>query len=185
MAFNSDAVLKPTRADFYWAKTSTAKPTNIFNEPNSPWENIGHSSIEDILSISTEGGESTQLGSIQNPSLRTSVSAAIRSFTVNFLQWDAATLKLYYGANAEVGSGGELKVPEQPEPSEGAWLAIIHDGPRRGGFYAAKCSAIGDGDFSISDTDSLAQLPVRFTPQAVSGQKHAFEFLPLKTNTPG
>lgn len=185
MAFNSDAVLKLTRADFYWARTGTAKPENIFEEPASPWENIGHSSIEDILTVSTEGGESTQLGSIQNPSLRTSVSAAVRSFSVNFLQWDAATLKLYYGANAEIAGDGSVKVPEQPEPSEGAWFVILHDGARRGGLYAAKCSAIGDGDFSISDTDSLAQLPVRFTPQAQSGQKHAFEMIPPKAAAAG
>lgn len=185
MAFNSDSVLKPTRVDFYWAKTGTAKPADIYAEITGTWENMGHSSIEDILNIATEGGESSQLGSIQNPSLRTSVSAAVRSFTVNFLQWDAATLKFYYGANAKIAADGTVQVPEQPQPSEGAWLAIIRDGDSRGGFYAAKCSAIGDGDFSISDTDSLAQLPIRFTPISVEGATHAFEFLPVKKKAAG
>lgn len=185
MAFNADAVLKPTRIDFYWAPAGTAKPEDIFADPKGPWENIGHSSIEDILNVTTEGGEPQQLGSAQNPSLRTSVSAAVRSFTANFLQWDAATLKLYYGANAVVAEDGSLKVPEQPTPSEGAWLAIVRDGAKRGGFYARKCSAIGDGDFSISDTDSLAQLPIRFTPTSGDGGIAAFEFLPLKAAPAG
>lgn len=180
MAFNADAVLKPTRADFYWGKPGTAKPADYTKEPGAGWENIGHSSIEDILAVSTEGGEATQLGSIQSPSLRTSVSPAIRSFTVNFLQWDTATMQLYYGANAKVGSDGSLQIPETATPSEGAWLAIIRDGNARGGFFAAKATAIGDGDFSISDTDSLAQLPVKFTPVSVDGAEFAFEFLPMK-----
>ena len=141
MAFNNKAVLKPTRADFYWSKTvGAAKPADLSQEPGAEWDNIGHSSIEDILAVSTEGGEATQLGSIQAPSLRTSVSAAIRSFTVNFLQWDTPTMQLYYGANAVVGEDGALQIPEQPIPSEGAWLAIIRDGNNRGGFYAATVS---------------------------------------------
>ena len=184
MAFNSDSVLKPTRADFYWAKTGTPKPADIFGVIPSPWDNMGHSSIEDILNVSTEGGEPTQLGSLQNTSLRTSVSAAVRSFTVNFLQWDAPTLKMYYGANTEISADGTVRIPEQPLPSEGAWLAVLSDGDARGGFYATKCSAIGDGDFSISDTDSLAQLPIRFTPISVEGAAHAFEFLPIKRKAP-
>lgn len=186
MAFNNKAVLKPTRADFYWNNTvGAAKPTDLSQEPGAGWENIGHSSIEDILAVSTEGGEATQLGSIQAPSLRTSVSAAIRSFTVNFLQWDTATMQLYYGANAKVGEDGALQIPEQPIPSEGAWLAVIRDGNNRGGFYAAKATAIGDGDFSISDTDSLAQLPVKFTPASVDGKEYSFEFLPMREVTAG
>lgn len=180
MAFNASAVLKPTRADFYWAEVGTPKPSDYTKTPEGAWENVGHSSIEDILTVSTEGGEATQLGSIQAPSLRTSVSSAIRSFTVNFLQWDTATMKLYYGSNAKVGVDGALQIPEQPIPSEGAWLAVIRDGSNYGGFYAQKCSAIGDGDFSISDTDSLAQLPVKFTPTSVDGSEFAFEFLPMK-----
>lgn len=180
MALNADAVLKPSRADFYWAPVKTALPTDLTKTPASAWSHLGHSSIEDILTVSTDGGESTQLGSIQSPSLRTSTSAAIRSFTVNFLQWDEATLKLYYGGNATIAAGGVVNVPEVPEPSEGAWLAILRDGSAYGGFYAAKCSAIGDGDINISDTDSLAQIPVKFTPQSVDGASHAFSFIPLK-----
>ena len=179
MALNANAVLKPTRLDAYFGEVGLEKPADLKN-PGASWEHVGHSTMEDILSQNTEGGESTQLGSIQNNALRTSVTAAVRSFTLNLMQWDAATLKLYYGKNTVVGDDGELQIPRQPQPSEGSLLIVIREGDNVAGFFSKKASAIGDGDFSISDTDSLATIPVKFTPQGLDEDEHAMSFIPIQ-----
>lgn len=182
MALDGSKVLKVGRADFYTAKVGTALPADLSKDiPSGPtgWTHAGHSSIEDILAVSSDGGETTTLGSIQSPQLRQSTSPATRAFTVNFLQWDAETLKLYYGGNVTV-KGGNLEIPQTPHPSEVAWLAVLQDGDNYGGIYAAKASAIGDGDLTISDADSLAQLPVKFTPLSYNESNSAFTFVPMK-----
>lgn len=180
MALNQDAVLKLSRADFYVAPVDTPAPKDLSIEPTSPWVHTGHTSIEDILAATTDGGESTTLGSIQAASLRQSTTAAIRSFTVNHLQWDTETLKLYYGDNAIVQSDGSVDVPETPIPSEKAWLARLQDGNTYGGFYAKRASIIGDGDISISDSDSLAQIPVKYTPMISGSDVSSLKFIPMK-----
>lgn len=182
MALDQSKVLKISRADYYTAEVGTEAPADLSFDPTTPpagWEHAGHSSIEDILTSSTEGGETTTLGSIQNASLRQSTTAAIRSFQVNFLQWDTATLKLYYGGNATVGADGSVDVPETPLPSEVAWLAVLRDGNSFGGFYAERASAIAADDVELSDADSLAQLPVNFTPLSNNG-KNPLRLYPMK-----
>lgn len=184
MALDGSKVLKVGRADFYTAAVGTALPTDLSKTPDKGWTHAGHSSIEDILAVSSDGGETTTLGSIQAPQLRQSTTPATRAFTVNFLQWDAATLKLYYGGNV-TEKGGNLEIPQTPHPSEVAWLAVLQDGDNYGGIYAAKSSAIGDGDLTISDADSLAQLPVKFTPLSYNDSNFAFTFVPMKAKGVG
>lgn len=183
MALDGSKVLKVGRADFYTAPVGTALPTDLSKTPDKAWTHAGHSSIEDILAVSSDGGETTTLGSIQSPQLRQSTTPATRAFTVNFLQWDAATLKLYYGGNV-TEQNGNLQIPQTPHPSEVAWLAVLQDGDNYGGIYAAKASAIGDGDLTISDSDSLAQLPVKFTPLSYNDSNFAFTFVPMKAKAP-
>lgn len=182
MAFNKDALLKLSTADFFVGPVGTALPTDVSSDTaltTAGFKNAGYSSIEDILSWETEGGERTTLGAIQAASLRESVSASIRSFIVNFLQWDTETLKLFYGANAVVQANGIVSVPETSEPTEVAVFARLQDGRNTGGFYAARASVLGEGDISISDSDSLSQLPVRFTPMIHGNSKSAFDVLPI------
>lgn len=180
MALNGDTVLKLSRADFYVAPVGTPVPSDLSLEPASPWEHTGHTSIEDILVATTEGGETTTLGSIQAASLKTSTAPAIRSFTVNHLQWDTATLQLYYGSNAVVNADGSVDVPETAIPTEKAWLARLRDGNTFGGFYSKRTSIIGDGDISIADSDSLAQIPVKYTPMIVGSEVSSLKFIPMK-----
>lgn len=179
MALNGNKTLKVSNAHFYWkAESGAAAPSTLDASAvkAAGYEDIGHSSISNILASSTEGGETTTLGSIQNPALRQSTTAAIRSFTVNLLQWDDLALKLFYGANTVIESG-KISIPQTPNPSEGTWLAVLEDGENKIAIHAAKCSAIGDGDMSIADSDSLAELPVKFTPIALDDSISAFDFI--------
>lgn len=179
MALDGNKTLKISNAHFYWHKTAGQQAPADFTAATvkaAGWEDIGHTSISNILATTTEGGETNTLGSIQNPALRQSTTAAIRSFTANLLQWDDLGLKLFYGGNTVI-EDGVISIPQTPTPSEGAWLAVLEDGENQIVVFAAKCSAIGDGDMSIADSDSLAELPVKFTPIALDNAVSSFQFI--------
>lgn len=175
MALDSTVVLKVGVGHFYTAPVGTAMPTDL-TTPGASWTHMGHTSVEDILAAASEGGESTTLRSLQSKNLRTVVSPRTESFTMNLLQFDAASLKLYYGANANIVSG-RVQVPENPVVSERAWLVVFFDGHTVAGIYAAKVSIFRSDDFSISDTENLAQLSLRITPLAYNSNVHTYEWI--------
>jgi hypothetical protein len=140
---------------------------------------MGHTSVEDILASASEGGESTTLRSLQAKSLRTVISPRTESFTMNLLQFDVASLKLYYGQNCSIVDGN-VQVPENPQPTERAWLVVFLDGHTVFGLHASKASFFRADDFAITDTENLAQLSLRISPLAYNGAVSAFTFITPK-----
>lgn len=164
MALLDNAVLVPNTGNYFTAPVGTEYPTSL-TDPESEWVNIGHSSMEDILGISSEGGERTILGTLQNKQLRTTTSPRSETFTINLQQFDAESLKLYYGSNSVDVDGGKLiGVPTNPAPTERAFLAVLTDGVEHFAIYAPKASIFRGEDLDITDTESLASLPLAITP---------------------
>lgn len=163
MALDSTKVLKVGTGHFYTAPVGTALPADLRN-PGGSWTEVGHTSVQDILSASSEGGETTTLRSLQNSTLRTTTAARTEAFIMNLLQFDTAGLKLYYGSNATVDGNQVVYVPSSPVATEVAWLVVFYDGQVTAGVYAPKVSIIRSDDLSISDTENLAQLSLKVTP---------------------
>jgi len=177
MALNNAAVLKVGVGHFYTAPVGTALPADLRN-PAGPWTHMGHTSVADILSAASEGGETTTLRSLQNATLRTSTAARTEAFVMNLLQFDSASLKLYYGSNATVDGNGHLSVPSSPVPTEVAWLVVFYDGQTTAGVYAPKASIFRNDDLSVSDTENLVQLSLRVTPLQNGANDYSFKWLP-------
>lgn len=176
MTIDNTAVLKVGTGHFYTAPVGTALPTDLRN-PGGAWTEMGHTSIQDILSASSEGGETTTLRSLQNKTLRQTVAARTEAFVMNLLQFDTAGLKLYYGSNAAV-VGGNVRVPSNPVPTEVAWLVIFYDGQTTAGIYAPKVSILRSDDLSVADTENLAQLSLKVTPLNYGSNDWPFEWIP-------
>lgn len=175
MALDSTTVLKVGVGHFYTAPVGTALPTDLA-EPGVEWTHMGHTSVEDILAAASEGGDTTTLRSLQAKSLRQVVAPRTESFTMNLLQFDSASLKLYYGANASIVEG-RVQVPENPIPTERAWLVVFFDGHTVAGLYAPKASIFRGDDFAVTDTENLAQLSINVTPLAHDGNAFTYEWL--------
>lgn len=175
MALNDLAVLKAGAGHFYTAPVGTALPTDLRN-PGASWTHMGHTSVEDILSSSSEGGDVTTLRSLQNKSLRTSVAPRTESYAMNLLQFDKEALKLYYGANATVTATG-VRVPQNAVATETAWLVVFIDGNNTAGIYAPKASIFRGDDFTVSDTENLAQLNLKVTPLGYQSNDWAVEWV--------
>lgn len=179
MALNDNATLVVGSANFYRAPTGTAMPVSLAVAPASPWENIGHTSLEDIFSVESEGGDATTLGTLQNKALRTTYSPRTDSFAVTVQQFDRKSLRLYYGSNAPLLPDGTLGVPTNPIPTEAAFLVIFVDGANRFAFYAPKTEIFRADNVAIADAESLIGLPLSVKPLIYSTNVWAYALTPL------
>lgn len=163
MALDDTAVLAPSTGHFYTAvynaTTPVAMPADLA-APGVSYTEVGHTSLEDILSSASEGGDATVLGTLQNKQLRTAYSPRTEQFTFTIQQFDEAALKLYYGSNAVVDTDGNVMVPNAPTPSIVTFLLVLVDGTTEFGLYIPKAEIFRAEDLEVSDTESLAGLTV-------------------------
>lgn len=186
MAINDDATLVVKTGRFYVAPVGTPAPADL-KDIGGEWEQMGHTSLEDILSWATEGGESTTLGSLQSPSLRNTVSARTESFTTTLLQWDEETLPFYFGGNMELIPGSEifLGVKSNPAAVKKAFLVVFEDGQNRFPVYAPSAEIGRGDDLSLDSTDALAGLPIQITLLNYEGNDWSFAVAPIGVTPSG
>lgn len=190
MALNDDATLVIGSGNYLTNDIGTALPADLLLpnagivDPAPLWENVGHTSLEDIFSITSEGGEATVIGTLQNTSLRTKYSARTETMAIVLQQFDKPALKLFYGSNAPELADGTIGVPDQPVPTTCAFLAIFVDGDNIFAFYAPKAEIYRGDDLSISDTESLAGLPIGVKPLKYGTNNWTYAVTPLGVVTP-
>lgn len=164
MAVNDNAVLVIGAGNFFTAPVGTPRPADL-SAIATPWEAVGHTSLEDILSITSDGGEPTTLGTLQNKTLRTAYSARTETMSIILQQFDEAGLKLYYGSNASVdATTGDVQVPSNPVPTQTAFIAVFVDGENEFAIYMPKAEIFRNDDLAFGDTESFAGLPLGITP---------------------
>jgi hypothetical protein len=178
VALNDNATLVIGSGNYLTAPVGTDLPEDLL-VPTSPWSIVGHTSLEDIFSIASEGGEATVIGTLQNKSLRTKYSARTETMTFTLQQFDIPGLKLYYGSNAPVLPNGTVGVPTEPTPTTSAFLAVFVDGENHFAFYAPKAEIYRADDVSFGDTESLAGLPIGVKPMAFGSNSYTYAITPL------
>lgn len=183
IGYNDLATFLASGGAVYAAPVGTARPLGYeaLNEPTSPWKAIGHTSLENIVTLSAEGGERTTKGSLQKSNLRETVSATAQSFGVRFLEWTTETYKYYYGNNVVVDTDGGVQVPEKPQPISKALLIVLKDGDSLVAWYSAKTSAYRDSDIEVANTEDLSEIPVKFTALTADDSASAFTAVPKLT----
>lgn len=192
MAYNAASTLKVSSGHFYYKE----QPIDKFEDLGdlSPkvmeekgWKVLGYTTPDNILVPSTEGGETTILSALQNAALRTSTSPAIRSSTVQFLQWDEDVIKLYLGETVQI-ENGDVYVSDTLVPREVALCIVLEDGQRKISIQVPKCAAIADGDlFNIENKEDLIHLSVKFTFMKHDKLERTFKvggILPAEKATP-
>lgn len=160
MALDDNAVTVPGRGYYYVAPSGTAVPSGT-GEPAAPWINVGHTSQDDPLTISRDGGDRTTLGSWQNDALRETIEPTTYQLAFKLLQYDELALSLYYGGG-QVGESGRFEVPKSPQAQEHALYVVIVDGANRWDRHFPKVSVLGNDDEEL-DTAELSGMPVAAT----------------------
>ena len=177
MTLDDTATLVPATGHYFYAPTpGQARPSNQL-VPGSPWVDLGHTSLDSPFGITSDGGDSTTLGTWQNSSLRVSYAPRVESIAFELKQWDTATLRLYYGSNAAVSSSGNLRTPANAAPTLGALYVIVTDGAEQVAMYWPSVSIFRGDDISF-DAEALAGLPVVATILGTSGQDWLYEITP-------
>jgi hypothetical protein len=79
----------------------------------------------------------------------------------SLLQYDVASLKLYYGSNANVGADGQVQAAQSgPSATENGLFLVIRNGQKAQARYVPRVSTIA-ADGENFDTSKLAELPVQ------------------------
>lgn len=178
MAQNDAATLVIGAGNYFTAPVGEPLPADL-TAPGVNWEAVGHTSLEDIFALASEGGEATVIGTLQNKNLRTKYSARTEKMTFTVQQFDEASLKLYYGSNAPTNADGTVGVPTEPVPTSAAFLVIFIDGDNEFAFYAPKSEIYRSDDMAMSDTESLAGMPLGVTPLQYLTNTFTYAVTPL------
>lgn len=171
MALNHKALFKVATGRFYWSPTAKTMPTNFDHAAMEAagWIDLGHTSLEDIMPTSAEGGETDSLGTLQDINAYTNISARKLKYTVKLHEWSETSLKLAYGANSTY-QDGVITPAEKPVPSTGSWCAVFVDGDKQLVFFAKNVDAIGESAPELTNTNELTVLPITFIPKTADGE---------------
>jgi hypothetical protein len=138
-----------------------AVSVTVATAPNG-WENLGHTSREDLPDFGYKGGEYDLKGTWQQKRLRLvqDKSIPVDSVTIKLEQWDVETMELYFGADAAADEDGVFGVDGNFVPVERALLIIIVDGDIAVGFYSPKAAFTREAAIK-TPLDEFVALPVK------------------------
>lgn len=166
MALIDSAVLIPGTGRLYTAPSETAIPANL-TAPPAPWEDLGHTSREDGLTITRDGGDSETVGTWQNPVLRERREPTTFAITAFLHQVTNEVLEMFFGPG-DVDTADRFGVTSSTATIERALYVRIIDGTNEVGLYVPKVSISSDDDIEV-DVENFLAFPVRMTVLQVTG----------------
>lgn len=173
---DDQATLVPATGHYFLAPQFTGPPADLIT-PAGPWADVGHTSLDSPFGLTSDGGDTTTLGTWQNPALRNSHAPRVESVAFILQQWDLASMKLYWGANSGVSPAGALRAPKAPSETLAALYMVASDGVEKLPWYYPSVSIFRADDIGF-DAEALAGMPVRATILGVSGQDWLYEITP-------
>jgi hypothetical protein len=131
------------------------------------WNNIGHTSRENNVSLGKDGGDRTTLGTWQAPSLRVAIDPITWSFNFKSVQVSNQTFKWYFGGGS-AATADRYDVPDTPTAVDAAlWICLV-DGSYRLPLYIARASLVG-GDALSVDPESFLEMDIVATVVKYTG----------------
>ena len=167
MALTDSSVYIPGTGFLYLAPSGTVAPASL-TSPASPWTNLGHTSRDDGLTITRDGGDVETLGTWQNPSLRERKDPTTYAITMVAHQVDNTVLGLYFGGG-DTSSANIFGVNATVGTTEQAMYVRVVDGVNEFGIYMPKVSISSEDDMEI-DPEGFLSVPLRATVLQQSGE---------------
>ena len=170
MALIDSAVLIPGTGELYTAPLVAGVPAVMPadpQEPADPWETLGHTSREDGLTITRDGGDSEVIGTWQNPSLRERREPTTFALTCFLHQVTNEVMEMYFGPG-DIDTAGQFGVTSSVATIERSLYVRIIDGANEAGLYIPRVSISSEDDVEV-DVEGFLAFPCRFTVLQVSG----------------
>lgn len=161
MGFNKGATTIPGKGTVLVADPDTAPPTDYLTlDPTKPadmlakapdWEAMGHTSRDNNVQLSKDGGDVASVGSWWEEVLRSNRSPINWTVTVNSIQIDRTTLGLAFGGGTLDTTEGFYDVGDIIPQDKALFILVVDNGGNRLGLYIPNTSvSIGDApEFSI------------------------------------
>lgn len=180
MPLTDSAVVIPGTGFMYLAPAETAEPASL-TAPAAPWVNLGHTSRDDGLTITRDGGDTEILGSWQNTALRERRDPTTFAITAFLHQVDNTVLELYFGPG-DIADPDKFGVTDASATVEKALFVRIVDGANQVGLYVPKVSVGADDDVEV-DVENFLAFPVRASVLQVTGS-NLMDFFAAGLGTP-
>lgn len=147
------------------------------------WENLGHTSRENTISLSVDGGDATTKGSWLRSGLMTQYAETVWSVAGSSIQTDKATVQRIYNGWATADGKGTV-VGQSKKATDLAMIILADDDTGKLAFYMPKV-AFTFGDAPSFDVENFFELPFAATllspksgvlPVGSDGRAGLFEF---------
>jgi hypothetical protein len=193
MGFNSNATTIPGKGTVLVADPDTAAPTNYLTlDPTAVplvgatgWSALGHTSRENNVSLSKDGGDVTTSGSWWEEILRSNRAVTNWTATINSIQIDSTTLGLAFGGGTLDTLAGSYDVGDIVPQNKALFILIVDTGGNRMALYIPNTSvAVGDAPEFAIDAYFEIQLSAAIQNSATTGKKFRWYHPALKSATP-
>jgi hypothetical protein len=156
----------PGHGTVFHAPVNTKPPTgpldpstgfNLQADGPTPWENLGHTSKQNTIAFTKEGGEKEQLDTFLADGVRTTTGSTTWGVTVAALQFDPDVLDLAFNGDFDATTGGYTVAT--PSPIQRALFLFFQDTTGSVGFWIPN-TEVSLGDAPSVDTAQFLELPL-------------------------
>lgn len=164
MSVDATKLVIPGHGTVFTAPVNTAPPTDplnafslLANTVDTNWSNLGHTSKQNTIAFTKEGGEKESLDTFLADGVRTTTGSTTWGVTANSLQFDTNNLLLAFNGEWDSTTGG-YKVAT-PEPVQRAVFLYFADTTGQLGFWLPN-TEVSLGDAPSVDVANFFELPL-------------------------
>lgn len=197
MSASATSLVIPAHGTIFHAPVNSKPPidplgTNGFKltvDGPSPWINLGHTSKQNTIAFTKEGGERETLDTFLMDGVRTSTGSVSWGFTGNALQFDQDTLDIAFNGDFDPSTGGYTVT--SAAPVQAAVFLYFKDSTGALGFWLPNVElTLGDAPsvdtanfFELPLTGSILAAPEEIIP-AVDGRAGLFQIFKTGLSAP-
>lgn len=166
MSADATKLVIPGHGTVFHAPVNTAPPATPLNPATgfnlqadgpAPWKNLGHTSKQNTIAFTKEGGEKESIDTFLADAVRVTTGSTSWGFTVAALQFDEDNLDLAFNGEFDAATGGYTVAT--PAPINAAIFLYFKDTTGALGFWLPNVE-ISLGDAPSVDTASFFELPL-------------------------
>ncbi|WP_136057241.1 IPT/TIG domain-containing protein [Microbacterium sp. K24] len=186
MSVDATTLVIPGHGTVFYAPVNTKPPTNplgAFNiQADGPtvWKNLGHTSKQNTIAFTKEGGEKESLDTFLADGVRTTTGSTSWGVNVAALQFDKNNLDLAFNGDFDPSTGGYTVASPAPLPV--SLFLYFQDTTASVGFWLPN-TEISLGDAPSVDTANFLEMPLtasvlsadNATIPAVNGRPGVFQ----------
>lgn len=166
MSADSSTLIIPAHGTVFTAAANTKPPADpltkfkLQDDGPTPWKNLGHTSKENAIAFTKEGGDKTTLDTFLASSVRVAKDGVSWGLTINTLQMDKPTLDLAFGGAFDAATGG-YTIPEETTQNVALFL-LFQDATASLGFWLPNVD-LSAGEAPSVDPSNFFEIPLSAT----------------------